>query len=702
MSNTRIVKIDTILGNQIPSFLSNESPLFQEFLKQYYISQTHSTGVLNVAEDIQNFKKLSTYTNDLFYTLNTNCYLVERLDSFSDIIQVNSTYGFPSKYGLIQIDDEIITYTNKTDTEFIGCARAFSGITEINDNPNTSGLVFSTTDASEHNTKSIVKNLNILFYSKLFEKFKAQYLPDFENRDFDPEINLELVLSRARDFYLSKGTDISFQILFEILYNDSIRIFKPKENIIIPSASTNVLTKNILVELISGSFVPDDLIGLTLYQDLTGGITASASIYNVEFRPVDELNLYEISLDSDSFIYDFVSTKRTSVIETVENGIIVDSTVGFPDSGSLYIKVKNVDLTYTFVRLNYSEKTLTKFLNITDIDSTTYASIKSNDDAIEDNLVYSIKSDGSILTFRLLNVIQSFNYSNTNTIQTNDIITIDSFGENLSGFPEYTSWIYNYPTYHKVKGYDSSGFIDFYNPVSLIKNENIILVSSSGISTSSKIINILSNTKIQVSTLNFSSIPNIDIVRETIQKSSLNPTEPAYVQNTYLDESNNELVVASSGLPYYDGNTKLNSFTFNLVGVGSIFETRKTSNNSLYSHNLLSGSRIYLNSNNVGISTGYYFVKKQTDNSISLYKSTGDLSLSFFSPNNDYQINLNNNSSTALIGTGTIVGYENLTKGYSNQLILKSFPVKTSYNENKINSSVQINNIEDAYSKFSI
>lgn len=701
MSNTRIVKVDTILGNQIPSFLSNESPLFQEFLKQYYVSQTHPTGLINVANDIHNFKKLSTYTNDLFYTLNTECFLTERLNSYSDTISVNSTFGFPSKYGLIQIEDEIITYTSKTDTEFLGCARGFSGIKEINDTPNTSGLVFSTSSSSEHNTKSTVKNLNLVFYSKLFEKFKAQYLPDFQNRNFDPNINLELILGRARDFYLSKGTDVSFQILFEILYNDSISIFKPKDNIISPSSATNIITKNVLVETVSGDFYPDDLIGLTLYQNLPNGETASASIYNIEFRPVDGLNLYEISLDSDSFIYDFISTKKTSLIEKLDDSIIVDSTIGFSNEGSLYIKSKNQDLTYTFFKLNYSDKSLTKFSNITGIDPLAYERIKATDEIIEDNLVYVIKNDSSLLNFRLLNVIQSFDYSNTNTIQTNDIITIDSFGENLSGLSEYTSWIYNYPTYHKVKSYDSIGFINLYDPIKFTTNENITLVSSSGISTSSKVVSVISSTKIQVTNSNLLSIPNVNAIKKTIQKSSLNLKEPAYIQNTYMDEDTGDLVVASSGLPYYEGNIKLNSFTFNLVGIGSIFETRKVSNNSIFNHNLLSGSRIYLDSSYVGISSGYYFVRTQSVNSIKLYKSTGDLILSFFEPNQTYEINLENSSSTSSIGVATIVGYENLSKGYCNQLILKTFPIKEAYNQNKINSSVQINNIEDAYSKFS-
>ena len=44
-------------------------------------------------------------------------------------ITVASTKGFPDDYGLLKINDEIITYTGKTATSFAGCVRGFSGIT---------------------------------------------------------------------------------------------------------------------------------------------------------------------------------------------------------------------------------------------------------------------------------------------------------------------------------------------------------------------------------------------------------------------------------------------------------------------------------------------------------------------------------------------------------------------------------------------
>ena len=58
MSDIRRVKIENFLESQIPGFLSSDSPLFKEFLNQYYISQTHSTGTLDFANNLTDYKKI--------------------------------------------------------------------------------------------------------------------------------------------------------------------------------------------------------------------------------------------------------------------------------------------------------------------------------------------------------------------------------------------------------------------------------------------------------------------------------------------------------------------------------------------------------------------------------------------------------------------------------------------------------------------
>lgn len=756
MSDKRNIKIENILESQIPSFLNLESPLFKEFLNQYYISQTHFTGILDVANHLNEYKNIDTYSSERFFTKysQNKCYLIDPILFYDEDIIVNSTEGFPDKYGLIQIDNEIITYTGVTENSFTGCIRGFSGISEINDTQDETGLVFSLTSAEDHSSKAEVKNLNLIFYSKLFEKFKSHYLPDFEGRELNSKVDLELLLSRARDFYLTKGTDVSYKILFGVLYDDNVSVFKPKEYVVRASDDLNLVTKNILVEPINdegqGSFIPKDLIGLTITQNINEDVVASASIYNAQYRPTDDMFLYELSLDSDSFIYNFIPTKKTTITEKLEDSILVDSTVGFPSSGSLKVKVK-VNDTFSYTTLNYSGKTINQFLNITGITSSSYSTIKENDELIEDNLLEIIIEDGTTLKFRLLNIIDEFDYSETNTCRVNDDIFLSSFGDNFSDLPEYNSWIYNYQTYHNIKSLNREGSlvqIVLYDSLDFLINEKIKIVNENNEEIEKEVKDIISNNEILVNDTSSINVNNLNQrIKRTIEKTSLNPKISSYIQNSYKNLENDNLVVMSSGIPpSYPEDLILNNYKFNITGINSIFTTRDTSlqsGNIPIDHNLSSGNRVYLDINSLyidnttGISTiavknqtktlqsGFYYVKKISDSSISLYLSSVDLYLSYSPSNLSGFSNPIEIVSSSEIGVGTIYLYnyndiektlvrrtnsigkkviveENkvVEKTYDSQLLMKEFSIYDSLKENKIDSSLQIYTIEDAYKEF--
>ena len=120
------VKISNILENQLPEFILDENPLFKEFLEQYYLSQEHEYGTVDLASRVGNLKDISTFEKLPF--VETAPTTSEAVFNIDDVINVSNTTGFPDKYGLIKIGNEIITYTGKTSTSFTGCIRGFSGI----------------------------------------------------------------------------------------------------------------------------------------------------------------------------------------------------------------------------------------------------------------------------------------------------------------------------------------------------------------------------------------------------------------------------------------------------------------------------------------------------------------------------------------------------------------------------------------------
>ena len=109
------VQFSNIVQNQLPNYVRDDFPLVSEFLKSYYQGQEYEGGPIDLIQNIDQYVKVSEQTN-----LITSTTLDADLTIYDTTIPVqaypNGTNGFPDSYGLIKIDDEVITYTGKTDT----------------------------------------------------------------------------------------------------------------------------------------------------------------------------------------------------------------------------------------------------------------------------------------------------------------------------------------------------------------------------------------------------------------------------------------------------------------------------------------------------------------------------------------------------------------------------------------------------------
>jgi hypothetical protein len=118
------IKISSIVENQLPEFIREEYPLVSEFLSQYYLSLESQGSPSDIIQNIDRYIKVDNLTNLVEHT-----FLTSDLDFFDDEIGVESTYGFPQSYGLILIDDEIITYTGVTQNNISGSCNISVGST---------------------------------------------------------------------------------------------------------------------------------------------------------------------------------------------------------------------------------------------------------------------------------------------------------------------------------------------------------------------------------------------------------------------------------------------------------------------------------------------------------------------------------------------------------------------------------------------
>ena len=135
--STKKIQFNNVVQNQLPGYVISDYPLVAEFLKSYYQGQEYQGGPIDLINNIDQYTKVGEQVDLTEYVG-----LGASVGIASDVIQVDmqnnptGTLGFPDAYGLIKINDEVITYTGITTFAFTGCVRGFSGITSYQSTTN--------------------------------------------------------------------------------------------------------------------------------------------------------------------------------------------------------------------------------------------------------------------------------------------------------------------------------------------------------------------------------------------------------------------------------------------------------------------------------------------------------------------------------------------------------------------------------------
>ena len=443
MIETR-AKTYSVVSQQIPEQIRSESPLFGDFLEQYYKSQEFQGGPIDLAENLDQYIK-----NDSFKQKNlvSSTKLDGAITAFSTTIAVNSTIGFPDRYGYLKIDNEIITYESKDKRQFFICKRGFSAISSLFTSTETDKVTFTTSSSADHADDATVSNLSNLFLAEFFRKYKGLYVPGLEDRSFVSGLDQSLFSKQAKDLYVTKGTDDSFEILFRALYGSKAVIVKPFEQTIKPSDADYRITEDLVAVSLDGD--PYSLKGQTLYQDKVDGVLnySYGSIADVISYNRSGNTYYQISLDAGSdkdisesgSIYGKFSVTPTTRAVTDEiadvNTIYVDSTIGFPSSGTLIITVGEVDYTVT-----YTSKTTNQFLGL----SGNTVSITKNSLIRLESSVYGYDNDGDKVTVRITGVVSDFMIPGPSKQMVAGVsIDVQNLGTLKDKDKTFTEWVYN-------------------------------------------------------------------------------------------------------------------------------------------------------------------------------------------------------------------------------------------------------------------
>ncbi len=605
MSEKR-VQFSNIVQNQLPAYVRDDFPLISEFLKSYYIAQEFKSAPIDLIQNIDQYIKVQEQTSRVDYTtLNAD---ITQYDTTIPVQVIpTGTQGFPDSYGLLKIDNEIITYTGKTDSSFTGCIRGFAGISAYKKEADPEQLVFEETTAAAHEGNLFdattgersrdgvkIENLSSLFLKEFLLKVKKQLVPGFQDRKLSEDLDQNIFIKQSKDFYTSKGTDKSFEILFKALYNENVEIIRPRDFLFTPSNANYRITNDLVVEAYDGD--PTDLEQATLYQDAYGTIEkAYGPVTNIEKIQVGiGETYYKLSLDAgynrdarvDGATYGaFTVHSKTKVIGDVAIGqsfIDVDSTVGFAHSGNLEVSYKD----NTTGIVSYTSKSVSQFFGVTNV----VGIITDKSNAGIDTYAYGAAFGDASKTIKVKinNVLSKLNYpTNTYRYSRHDTARIKTLGIKDQKFKS-RDWFYNVcPTYEvfSIVLLDAS---DWTYKVNLNKlqyfriGDSASIIGPDGVPKATTVVDITSGTTVVIRGQGELTIDATYTLKRNILKALTNEFAgvdiySTNVSNTYKDGEN--LLIASPSIPSYNAqalNTTDRAITFSGSFSGDEFKITTT------------------------------------------------------------------------------------------------------------------------------
>lgn len=206
--------VSLLIENQFPSFLKDSNSKFLKFLESYYESLENSYQPLDIVSNLIQYYNIGYYRSNQLVEKTT---ITSNLLKTDTTITVSSTLGFPLTNGYIKIDDEIIFYKEKTETQFLDCVRGTSALVLENIPQSQVILVNSTTE--EHASGTDVINVAYTYSSEFFRRIKSE-IANLIPEKLISELDISAFIKNIKTFYSAKGSLNSHRILFKILFND--------------------------------------------------------------------------------------------------------------------------------------------------------------------------------------------------------------------------------------------------------------------------------------------------------------------------------------------------------------------------------------------------------------------------------------------------------------------------------------------------
>ena len=448
---------------------------------------------------------------------------------------------------------------------FLGCSRGVSGAVGYDNLHNEIYAGEAALRQSTHPAASTVINLDSLFIREVFDKFRRQYLPTIEI-DYS-SINPVQVIKSITDFYISKGTELSTQYLFKIMFGEQVEIYYPRDEIIAPSAATWVVDTVLRAELISGdpvNLIDSQLIQYTDPVDLNVK-AAEALIENVITIIEGKDTIYELAISEETLSGSFIIPYKTTLVEplTTDGQIItVDSTIGWPERNGT-IRINDVETA------QYKEKSLNQFIECTRSQNGVVEDWDPGTIVYSDIFVYVNQGTSNECKLRVLGIAEAGTTILEDTgsyYLQGDKLKVAKLGSSAED-ERLSSWLYNVKKLIQVNTVTPGGVnnqtatVVCDNPHGLLVSDQVTIYGANPV-----VFNGTFTVTSRIDTLQFTYqintpteiIPegnillSVDLNRGKSDVNSINSVVSEFTTNIQNSFFNDEYVyVASSGLPNY-------------------------------------------------------------------------------------------------------------------------------------------------------
>ena len=351
-------RISTLIESQIPEFITTEYELFTKFIQKYYEAQEVQGGPLDVITNIQKYRDIDYYEQNLLTQKDS---LTATITDSDTTLVLSDASSFPSKNGYVRVGDEIILYATRTDTELRECIRGVSGNTTLGDLYDNS--TFSSTTAAPHNSGETVYNVSNLFLYAFVKSFENQYLGSFPEKYLKGEVDKRTLIKNIQKFYKAKGTDSSIQFIFNTIVAKDVdnkpEVYKPRDFTYKASNADWINVYALKCKVVTGN--PKDLIGKSIVQTATEEYGyASATVDNVyaEGTSDDEV-IWNVVLAPETVNGLFSVSTKTRLEKDLNNTdgdgkrINVFSTQGWGNTGEILIGSETI---------KFDDKTVSQFI----------------------------------------------------------------------------------------------------------------------------------------------------------------------------------------------------------------------------------------------------------------------------------------------------------------------------------------------------